>query len=254
MSLDESVDMNAGYRHKRFPAFTLMELLVVIAVIASLIAILIPCLSKARSMARRLACTSNLRQINLAVNLYAVDNADNYPCAEDPLPQGCWLWMGRGWRGFIEPYLKGKSGRGRESVLWCPADYTDPNRYESTSYAYSMAFYHRPHQIDSMTSFTDTLPPTDPLPSVPQKTLSVKNPSRKILIGEWYSNHHPIEPDKGWFGWTGRRNYLFADGAVQFLHADRIAAANDGLPNPNLTVKGINGIDYPVANTTPNPP
>ncbi|MHC4123188.1 MAG: hypothetical protein ACYSSI_06410 [Planctomycetota bacterium] len=59
------------------------------------------------------------------------------------------------------------------------------------------------------------------------------------------SNHKPLASgDLGWWGWTGSRNYLFADSHVDYLRAEKIRKANDGNPNPNLTIKGIKGIDY----------
>jgi len=224
--------------------FTLIELLVVIAIISLLLSILMPSLRKVQSITRRVVCTHNLKQIHLAVEMYLDGNDNTYPCAEDPLPAGYWLWMGRGWRGFVEPYLGGHIDANNPSVLFCPVDRTSKEQYESTSYSYSMAFYHSPEQIDSMNDTADTYG-ANSQPSIPQRSMDVAKPSGKIIMGEWLSNHSPIDDDGGWWSWEGSRNYLFVDGQVNFLEAKEIRPARDEFPDANLTIRGIKGQDWP---------
>lgn len=63
-------------------AFTLIELLVVIAVLAVLAGLLMPALSGARERGRDIHCVNNLKQLGVAVHVYAQDYKDRFPAAE----------------------------------------------------------------------------------------------------------------------------------------------------------------------------
>jgi len=237
------VRSNDNSARVRSRAFTLIELLVVLAIISILLSILTVSLRRVRGSSYRVVCAHNLRQISLGMEMYLSDNDSTYPCAQDPVSTAppYWLWMGRGWRQWIKPYLDTSIDANNPSVLLCPEDRTDPAKYESTSYDYSMAFYHSPDQIDAISDKSETY--SNPKPSIPQRHSDVARPAAKILIGEWFSSHVPVEQEQGWWNWQGARNFLLADGQVLFLPADKILPARDGLPDANLTVRGIKGRD-----------
>lgn len=64
-------------------AFTLVELLVVIALIAILAALMMPALGRAQALGRSSACLSNLRQMGVAWHLYLGDHGDRFPDRRD---------------------------------------------------------------------------------------------------------------------------------------------------------------------------
>jgi len=72
-------------RMGRRAGFTLIELLVVVAIIALLMAVLLPALGRAREQSRLTVCGSNLRQLGLAVHIYAEDHDGLIPRGPDPV-------------------------------------------------------------------------------------------------------------------------------------------------------------------------
>ena len=104
--------------------FTLIELLVAIAIIAILAAILFPVFATAREKARQSSCSSNLKQLGLAMTQYAQDY-------DETMPSGGDLWgQGAGWGCQVYPYIKSKQ------VFVCPDD-TGSNGNDVCSYGYN---------------------------------------------------------------------------------------------------------------------
>ena len=100
-------------------AFTLVELLVVIAIIAVLASLLLPALSRGKALAKRTICQGNLRQLALAMNMYAQDYGRYPPLQRHIIKGPPNKKTGSGvslWNAHILPYVSSN-----RSMFYCPS-------------------------------------------------------------------------------------------------------------------------------------
>src|SRR5260370_2746948 len=170
----------------RRKGFTLIELLVVIAIIAILAAILFPVFAQAREKARQTTCTSNVKNLGLAVVMYAQDYDETYP----PL----WYQANDGhWPNTVRPYI-GQGGTDKTGTKWtqgimiCPSA---PLKNPGWSYAMSQEYSTFDTKLNSY---------------VGRAMAQVSSPARVLMIAaapqgkEWGQASIEIQSDKSCWG------------------------------------------------------
>src|SRR5919108_973651 len=110
----------------RRTGFTLIELLVVIAIIAILAAILFPVFAQAREKARESACLSNVKQLGLALQIYAQDYDETLPNHAADTDNFLAPKAPANWAKALSPYAK------NTQIFSCPSAPLDP-RLKSAS-------------------------------------------------------------------------------------------------------------------------
>jgi prepilin-type N-terminal cleavage/methylation domain-containing protein/prepilin-type processing-associated H-X9-DG protein len=172
-------------------AFTLIELLIVIAIIVILIALLFPSLSTMRERANVLKCMSNMKQIASASYAYAVDHNNNLPRSDSGSPgKGSpQSWQPASWVVGSNPVYDPKTGTGpgmdgiHNGSLWTGNYLTDERVYRCPSYPYPD--YARSYSwADYVTGDGGSSSTMDGGWSTVHSMLNCRNPSQVIWITE----------------------------------------------------------------------
>ena len=209
-------------------AFSLIELLAVIAVISILAALLFPGLAAARQRASTLTCAQNLRQIGLGMRLYADTDANGLlPASTFPGRPPIGL---NPWPTWIYALSNQIPASGRLRV--CPSDALRSVLMTNFGCSYVLNEYTATDPGTSQPAANGTTPAVEPN----RRLDSLANPSGTILVFEASKLSQLIgdlqtHPDAWFFGWNyvladidpyrhGRgANYLFADNHVTLVPA-----------------------------------
>ena len=208
---------------KRFRNFSLVEMMVVVAIIAILVSMLMPSLGRAREKARIAICSSNSQQQGVAIAAYAADNSGRYPEFTDG-GRNASLWLGKTALGNnkypatekpLNVYLGLTNDLDEAPFAQCISESSELNSYDDQGSSYHrnqknlVVYYH----ID------ETLADLDPI-----KTAMLVNPSLFLLSGERggmvpFRNSNLMTQDKYYYHTkTGNTKfvYLYGDGHVRF--------------------------------------
>jgi type II secretory pathway pseudopilin PulG len=135
--------------------FTLIELLIIIAIIAILAALLLPALQRAKYAANKILCTNNIKQMAVGLVNYTVDNNSYYPmkaytgsggvqyARTNGFPcEGAMisLAVGSDLRSLIRPYWGGNSTNSKTAIETCPLAAYKNTDDSSTSYMHYWSF------------------------------------------------------------------------------------------------------------------
>lgn len=192
--------------------FTLIELLVVIAIIAILAAILFPVFARAREKARETSCSSQLRQLGIALHMYAQDYDEQFPfdnCIGNPHPM---LVTG------LYPYVRNRNlfycssasaieAGAQSSSYQGPPDSVINTDENWNSYRITYKYYSWLYQ--------------DPwAKSLPPRILSESSDPGCWLMSDWFRRECPVWPHQ-----RGKAQGIivqFLDGHVKFISGEPI--------------------------------
>jgi prepilin-type N-terminal cleavage/methylation domain-containing protein/prepilin-type processing-associated H-X9-DG protein len=164
----------SGIRVRKI-GFTLIEILVVIAIVCLLAAILFPVFARARENARRASCASNLHQIGLGVLQYVQDYDERMPCGILRTPT--YASIGTGWAGQVLPYVKDVQ------VFRCPDE-----RGFSTPEGPGTKYYSYRYNVDFVSEYAGSEDLPDALSKVVRLSQIGQTPRTVLLYemaGQW---------------------------------------------------------------------
>jgi prepilin-type N-terminal cleavage/methylation domain-containing protein len=197
--------------------FTLVELLVVIAVIAILAALLMPVFSRAKEAARKAGCISNVQQINRALLMYADDHADVIRGLTNNDP----IYFT--YKNSMGPYLSRTGGDTNDSLFACPSDnFNCDDQKIKDLFLFSPVSgtgFYRQATTDYASYFFNGSADVGDDPRAAKPFSSVRQPSEMVLAGELsgalgLSAHDRKQP----YQFANAMNVMsFLDGHVSYL-------------------------------------